>query len=266
MALVLTLMVVAILTAMVVEFAYGVYVSTSALHNWQTSQQLSVAARSAVKLASKLSSSLPPTQGIFEVSQKMPFDDIDGTVTIRIEDENAKFNLNMLTGVTGFGQTPDDVYNSFKQLLKEIDLNAEIADRISYWMDSSSSHRPAGGKIATKNAKLDSVDELLLIPGIDQTVYEKLKPYVTIYGGNAINVNSASIPVLLTIPGINEPKAEELVEKRNNALLSGSDINGSLISYISSASKVTITAESNGIQRIVECVITGGTVNYWEEM
>ena len=44
MALVLTLLVVAILSGMVVEFAYGVYISTNALHNWQTAQRLSLAA------------------------------------------------------------------------------------------------------------------------------------------------------------------------------------------------------------------------------
>src|SRR5512139_1596351 len=40
MALVLVLMIVALITAMVVEFAYGVYVNTNALNNWQTSQKL----------------------------------------------------------------------------------------------------------------------------------------------------------------------------------------------------------------------------------
>src|SRR3990172_7749332 len=94
MALVLTLLVVAILTAMVVEFAYGVYISTNALHNWQTAQRLSLAAKSATRLGARLitqNASLYP--GHMEITQRIPFDEIDGTISLRIEDENSKFNL-----------------------------------------------------------------------------------------------------------------------------------------------------------------------------
>ena len=54
MALVITLLVVALLTAVVVEFAYGVYISTNALHNWQAAQRLSLAAKSATRLGARL--------------------------------------------------------------------------------------------------------------------------------------------------------------------------------------------------------------------
>lgn len=77
MALVLTLLVVALITAMVVEFAYGVYINTTALYNWETSQKLSLAAKSATRLAGKLISDQVSQfsftyPGVLEMSQKIP--------------------------------------------------------------------------------------------------------------------------------------------------------------------------------------------------
>lgn len=269
MALVLTLMVVAILTAAVVEFAYGVYVSTSSLHNWRTSQSLSVAARSAVRLGSRLiaeNSAQHPGYtypGSFEMSQKMPFEEIEGTVTIKIEDENAKFNLNTIRG-QGFTSDKDYGYNGFKRMLEALQLNPEIADRVSYWMDASSDHRPADGRAATKNARLDSVDELLLIPGIDAATYGKLRPYVTIYSSdNSINVNTASLPVLMSLPDMTPEKAQDIIEKRpyrSNLSIIGTGCRATAYAVIA-------TAESNDIKRIVEAVLgSDRKVNYWKEL
>jgi general secretion pathway protein K len=291
MALVLTLLVVALITAMVVEFAYGVYINTGALYNWQTSQELSLAAKSATRLAAKLISDEASQRsytypGVLEMSQKIPSDNLEGTIGMRIEDENSKFNLNTLGGVSViFGTDKDkDPYNSFARLLKALDLKTDIADRISYWIDSSTDHRPSYGQIGTKNEKLDSVDELLLIPGIDTQSYEKLLPYVTIYGYNSININGASIPVLMSLSSsITEEMAGRIVRYRESTpfestadilKVAGFDKIGQFpLGYITvkgASFHVTATASSSDINRIVESVIdiTGGLriVRYWREI
>jgi general secretion pathway protein K len=290
MALVLTLLVVALLTALVAEFAYGVYVSTSALYNWATSQKLSVAAKSAVTLGSRLisenASQYPYTYpGLLEIAQKSPFEDLDGMISIRIEDENAKFNLKTLGGLAvGFGTDTDkDPYNSFKRLLAALDLQPDIADRVSYWIDSTTEHRPPGGAAKSKNAPLDSVDELLLIPGIDADTYARLRPYVTIYGDKSININSAEIPVLMSLSAsVSRQMADTIVRYRehtpfqNTAELSqvsgfGGSVGQQLQGYFrvkSSAFRVTATAESGGIRRTIESVLDGSgkVVQYWKEI
>jgi general secretion pathway protein K len=288
-ALVLTLMVVALLTALVVEFAYGVYVSTSALHNWATSQKLSVAARSAVTLGSRLisenASQYPYTYpGLLDMVQKSPFEDLDGTIAVKIEDENAKFNLNTLGGLAaGFGTDKDkDPYNSFKRLLAALDLRPEIADRVSYWIDSTTEHRPSDGTGVSKDAPLDTIDELLLIPGIDQDTYERLRPYVTIYSDKRININSAEIPVLMSLSdAVTRQMADTIVRYRENtpfqntaeiSRVSGfGSVGTQLLGYIavrSTAFRVTATAESGGIRRIIESVLDGSgrVVKYWKEI
>ena len=289
MALVLTLLVVALLTALVAEFSYGVYVSTSALHNWATSQKLSVAARSAVTLGSRLisenASRYPYTYpGLVEIMQKSPFEDLDGIISVRIEDENAKFNLNTLGGLAaGFGTDKDkDPYHSFRRLLAALDLRTEIADRVSYWIDSTTEHRPPDGTGVSKDGPLDSIDELLLIPGIDADTYERLRPHVTIYSDKRININSADIPVLMSLSdAVTRQMADTIVRYRENTPFQNTaeiirvsgfgSVGTQLMGYIavrSSAFRVTATAESGGIRRIIESVLDGSgkVVKYWKEI
>ena len=274
MALVLVLLIVTLITAMVVEFAYGVYVSTNALHNWQTSQKLSLAAKSATRLASKLISSNMSesfkTRSAFEMGQKIPFGDLDGTITLRIEDENSKFNLNSL-------KTKKDGYDFFVRLLKVLDLNPDIANMVSYWVNASTDHRPQNsGNIQPKNTYLDSVDELLLIPGIDRESYGKLMPYVTIYGsGNdtfLINVNTADVPVIRSLAdNTSEAMAGRIISYRPLTSLQavpdiGMDFGSGHVTYSGNTFHIVATAESNGIKRIVESVLEGNTVKYWKEI
>jgi general secretion pathway protein K len=294
MALVLTLMIVAIITAMVVEFAYGIYTNTTSLSNWKTSQQLSLAARSTVKLAARLiaeQAQKTDTNGTFSISQAVPFGDLDTTVTLSIEDENAKFNLNSLVTPNGKLDT-NGRPEQFVKLLQALKLPTSIADRVIDWIDPDSEPRLPGSETGAKNAYLDSVDELLQIPGIDRKTYERLLPYVTIYGTGAdqggyvqglININDASLPVLMSLPGIDESMAERVIEYRKiTPFTVPTDITkvagfgtvgialGGSITTGRSVFHVTATAESGGIKRTIDSVLEvsgiSATVRYWKEM
>lgn len=287
-ALVITLMIVTLITAMVVEFAYGVYVNTNALHNWQISQELSLTARSATRLASKLITApvgfrdslmrdLYTSPGL-TLSQKIPFKDVEGTITLRIEDETAKFNLNALRYRNGTDN--NNAYNVFVRLLEALNMNTDIANMVCFWMNSSTGHRPReAGSGRSKNTYLDSVDELLMIPGIDLESYRRLQPYVTIYGSGdgtlSINLNTADVPVLMSLSdNISKQLAERIISYRPLTSINavpgfenpGSIPLGILVAYNSSVFHVAATAESGGIKRIVESVLQGGTVLYWKEM
>ena len=54
MALVITLLVLVLLTAMVVEFSYGVYTGTNNLYNWRDAQRLSLMAKSGVNVTARM--------------------------------------------------------------------------------------------------------------------------------------------------------------------------------------------------------------------
>ncbi|MBF0570106.1 MAG: general secretion pathway protein GspK [Candidatus Omnitrophica bacterium] len=64
-----------------------------------------------------------------------------------------------------------------------------------------------------KDQPFERIDELLLVKGISKDVYEKLRPFVTIYGDGRININTASKEVLLAL-GLDVPVADKLLKTR----------------------------------------------------
>ena len=294
--LVLTLMILAIITAMVVEFAYGVYTTTSALYNWRDSQRLSFVAKSgtavAVNLISSYSNPLTGNDLYKYLGRQIPLENVSegfkGRLIMEVDDENSKFNLNSL--VYPKGQVNDDCYHWFKNLLDVLNMDQGIADKVAYWIDPRSEPGMANSENSTKNVNsgyMDSIDELLLIKGIDRKSYERLLPYVTVYGydgtqtDSRVNINTASIPVIMSL-GILKDQAEEIVNYRNvqpfgdNRGLQGAGLDSQFISSISGKFtwqppknfRITSIGEENKIRRVIESVIridAGNRILYWQE-
>jgi general secretion pathway protein K len=283
-ALVVVLLALVLLTAIVVEFSYGVYTGTNDLYNWRDAQRLSIMAKSGVNVSANLLSNkdmvFQYTESI-EIPVENPFEDFNGIITVRIEDEDAKFNLNAIVPDNDILDESDlkNPYNCFKRLLEALSLDVKIADRLADWIDRNREGRLSGSEVAAKNSALDSVDELLLINGISGKDYDKLLPYVTVSKKRdnlIVNVNRAEAPVLMSLAdGISEEKAEKVIQQRkgnpltetqfNNiaGTLLGSDrirIDGTVFSIKSSAS-------SGGVKRVIETILdtTTNTVQYWKE-
>jgi general secretion pathway protein K len=223
MALVLVLMALTIITALVVEFAYGVYVNTSLLYNWQASQRLTQVAHSGASLAAQFISQFVANKkytypGRVDIPAQDPFGDGD-LLSMTVEDENAKFNLNKL--ILGEKDEIDEKpYNSFVRLLELLEIDVGLADSIVDWIDENERPRRAESEEGAKNARLESVEELLLIPGVTKDVYDTLKPHVTVFGDGGININSAGVPVIMSLEAygggesITEDMAERVVHYR----------------------------------------------------
>jgi general secretion pathway protein K len=290
MAVVLVMMIVALMTAMVVEFASATYTASAALSNWGYGQRLSLAARSGVTLLAKVladnygaySYTYP---GVVESPVVGILKDFEGQVMLRIEDENAKFNLNSLI-------LPNDTldataYASFKRLLDNLGLDEQIADRIADWIDHDREPRFGGFEESAKNAYLDSVDELYLI--IDPDSCKKLLPLVTVYGmgqvyAGTININTASKPVLMAL---NDNLTQELAEriesfrslepfKEASDIVKVAGFEGTLgqslmgrIAVKASNLRLISTASENRVKRIIDCVVevsaSGILIRHWQE-
>ncbi len=286
MALVLTLTVIVLITAMVIEFSYGVYVNTNALYNWQTAQRLSFVAKSAIQLTSTTLSEnhkLYPYSypGIFMMSHPNLFEEFEGVVSSKIEDEDSKFHLNSL--VYPNGRLNEKAYLSLIRLLHFLEVNTDLADRIVDWIDPDKESRIEDSEYGAKNGFLDSVDELLIIPGIDQTTFDKLQPYITIYGSGLININGAEIPVLVSLgEAISGEIAERIIHYREITPFENpgdilkvagfETIGQALMGQITvkgTAFRVTTTATEGDIRRRIESLLemTGSrpTIKYWKE-
>ncbi|MFA4920318.1 MAG: hypothetical protein WC581_13885, partial [Thermodesulfovibrionales bacterium] len=91
-ALVVVLLALVLLTAMVVEFSYGVYTGTNDLYNWRDAQRLSVMARSGINVSVRYLSNLLKDRTFkftepVEMPVENPFEDFKGNIAIRVEDE-----------------------------------------------------------------------------------------------------------------------------------------------------------------------------------
>jgi hypothetical protein len=138
-----------------------------------------------------------------------------------VEDEEGKININLLD---------PKILSSFFQ--KAAGIESELADEIAYgiadWRDSdnSSSHPEYEGEddyyedlevpYEAKDHKFESIEELLLVRGITPEVFEKVKPFVTVYGEGVVNINTAPREVLVGI-GMDEALADKIIIFRAGA-------------------------------------------------
>jgi general secretion pathway protein K len=284
-ALIVTLLAVAMITAMVVEFAYGVYTGTNNLYNWRDSQRLSVMARSGVNVSARFLSDWLNKQkytiGFVEMPIENPFEDFNGIITVRIEDENSKFNVNTIINQRGEKDTYG--YDSFVRLLGALPLDKKIADRVLDWIDKDSIANLPDSETNAKNLPFVSVDEMLLINGITRKDYDTLMPYVTVFGDGKININGAEKPVLRSLPGISDVLAQTVIDYRKNTPFDGTEkilkvsgfegpVGQSLMGYITvrgGAFYVSSIAQSGGVKRIIETTFlmseSTSEIEYWKE-
>jgi general secretion pathway protein K len=291
-ALVVTLLALAIITAMVVEFSYAVYTGTNNLYNWRDSQRLSVMAKSGINVSVRflsdwLSGKTFSYPGSMDFPVENPFEDFSGTIIVRIEDENSKFNINSIVPENQNVAEDDDQspYNMFKRLLAALSLDKKIADRVADWIDRDGESRLTGSETGAKNLPLSSVDELLSVNGISRKDYDTLSPYITVYGNRdapEININGAAEPVLMSLSkDMTREDARRIIQYRESSPFEDkSDLAGvsgfrsskgqSLMNKITVMGKdfsIKSVAASGGVKRIIETVLdrSTGTIEYWKE-
>jgi len=163
----------------------------------------------------------------------------DGGANVEVIDESGKLNLNLAQAHM--------IYN----LLIVIGVNPDdaevITDSIEDWRDQDDLYRPNGAEsdwyqrlenpYFAKNGLFDVPEELLLVRGVtpeiyygkkglseagERVEYYGLQKYFTTFSSfNRININSAPLAVLASIPGLDYDVAQEIVAMRQEAPLEG---------------------------------------------
>lgn len=147
-----------------------------------------------------------------------------GMVRARVEDLQARFNLNRL-GTEADGEGPAHVI--FRQLLQNLGLPDNLGPALADWIDEDDSPRPLDGAedeaysrlpqpYRVANQPLADLSELRLVAGFTPQVIARLRPYVVALPAEALlNVNTAS-PTLLgaLLPSLTPSAAGELAQQR----------------------------------------------------
>ncbi|MDD5466052.1 MAG: type II secretion system protein GspK [Candidatus Omnitrophica bacterium] len=101
----------------------------------------------------------------------------------------------------------------------------ELAASVIDWRDSDSQlsiplgsaedfdYRNLQYPYEAKDQDFDVLDEFLLVKGMSQEIFEKIKDYVTIYGSGKVNINTASGAVLLAL-GLDESIVDDIMSFR----------------------------------------------------
>ena len=97
-------------------------------------------------------------------------------------------------------------------------------DALDDWKDQDDEPRPLGAEAADyaragspfrpPNAPLLRLDELSRIAGFNDTLAERLAPYLTVWGDGSLNVNTAPRQVLAAVPELGEAGAKVILDAR----------------------------------------------------
>ncbi len=282
-ALIITLLMVSILISLVVNFVYEVHIDSSSLANWSNAQRASIIARSGQALGSRYLDKITEYTYTNEREIELPIDQYLGTnskLKVVIEDENSKFNINSI--IYENGSTDEKALSSLKKLLDYLNINSDLALLLADWIDPDSEPRLPYSEDTAKDTFFWSVDELILVKGIDKDTFEKIIPYITVSEkwGRKININTAEIPVLVSLhKDMTETLAKRIVEYRENSPFEewsqvqrvsgmktiGQELAGTVQSK-STEFRITSTATVNEITRVIESIIdTSKTVFFWRE-
>ena len=151
---------------------------------------------------------------------------VQGAVTGQLVDLEGRFNVNKLVGSDG---KVSPVYlRQFERLLRALELDPRYAGLAADWIDGDQQAGfPNGAEdgiytgmtppYRAYNRGLTNVSELAALEGMSQAEFRVLLPHITALPSNsAINVNTASIPVLRSLgDNIDPGVAESLVEQRD---------------------------------------------------
>jgi general secretion pathway protein K len=236
-ALVLTLLVLTLLVVTGLEMNRAVRVEATLAENFRDLTQAFYIAQSGVEVARALiQNDNPAYDGLDE--NWAQFENFallssgffpEGSFSGRIADENSRFNPNGL--LDPYGNMNLKKREQLERLLSLLGQPADWLEALLDWMDLDNQPRPGGAEREfylskkkphpAKNGPLDSLDELLLIKGMDPSIFyggegkEGLKDYLTVHSDGRINLNTASPTIIMSLsPKIDQAMAQAVIAYR----------------------------------------------------
>ena len=255
-ALIVVLWVIGLLSMFVMAFAFDMHVQARITSSWRKKLKAEYLAQSGVELAHMMlfETADPDINnpdisvyfakgsdekvrgaaisiargGVAEVTRKLGA----GTVTVSVRPENARINLNSII----FVKDRELTCNTWQPLFEAAGVPWEqcdaLIDCLLDWVDQDEMSHLSGVEseyyesldppYKSKNALLDTVDELALIKGFDEklpesevTIYQALSGFLTTYATDQkININAVDRNTIMGFLGIDDQLADEIIAQR----------------------------------------------------
>jgi general secretion pathway protein K len=295
-ALVLTLVVTALMVAVLTELIHQVYVDTSLSRSFRDGQQASLIAESGIRGGIiYVQTMLSGKNYSWPFDPLKPPEDETGSIEITAIEESGKINLNFL--VTPNGNIDQFTQDALLRLGKRLKIPDDVWNALADWLDKNDEQRSGGAETPyyqtlkppykARNDKMATVAELSLIKGFTPEIIALLKPFVTVYSDQpgslviqqTININTAPKEVLAALSNlIDDSKAERILEERRvspfKSVADLSRVSGleslatSLQGYATAKGnvfRITSVARVKDSARTVEAVVRNGAILSWQE-
>ncbi len=299
-ALVLTLVVTALMVAVLAEMVHQVYVDIALSRSFRDGQQASLLAESGINGGTSLLKLALQNKDYTSLSDAwatpVKLDDETGSIEVTITEESAKICINDLVQPTG--ELEPFTLAALKRLGERQNIPVYAWNSLADWMDSDDTPRTNGAETAyyrtlrpayaAHNAKLTTFNELSLVREFTAERVAALRPFLTRVGQpkaprSLVNINTASREVLTALDvTIDDRMAERIIEKRRlqpikrigdlSHIPGGGVVAGQLsgqVSFKGTHFKIISVARVKETARTVEVVLSmeDGTSNQlsWQE-
>ncbi len=218
-ALLATMMAVALMTILIVDFTNSTSISYRSAANQANQLRAYYLARSAVQvgialLADDVRKSALTNQPRVDSLQSLwalplpPLPIGGGWAQLSIIDEARKININQLVGPNG--QVNQPFNDTMTRLLTILGIDpTQVLPAIVDWLDPDSIDSPGGAEsdyylrlvppYEARNGPMPTIGDLRLIKGIDETMFRRLENFITVTPSSRVNINTAPPEVLMAV-------------------------------------------------------------------
>jgi general secretion pathway protein K len=216
LALVLVLWVLSLLTIMAGSFALGMRREASIVAGIRNNAQAMAVAESGIAMAEMML--LNPDQNkrwradgsIYQISSD------DANVRVRLLSETGKIDINkadqtLLQGLMHHAPIEEEqqtkLVNAILDWRDEDNLvHIDGAEKNEY-QDAGLSYQP-------RNKPFQTIEELQMVLGMNESVFKWIEPLVTVYGQQQVNLQQAAKEVLQVIPGLDTGLVDSYIAAR----------------------------------------------------
>jgi general secretion pathway protein K len=236
MALLATLLAVALMTILVVDFATSAALGYRSAANQANELRALYLARSGIQVGV----ALLERDSFSDALQQQAFDSLKdvwaiptpaipvdgGTVSVSIVDEARKLNVNRLYNWRAH-QIDDNYAQMIARLFESIGVTTDLIPIIVDWLDPDSIDSEGGAEsdyylqlmppYEPRNASMPTIGDLRALKGMDDATFFKLGSYLTTSNETVLNLNTASPEVLSSLSPIlsnNPDLVKEIVAAR----------------------------------------------------